>query len=275
MTQNKKAEETQYLMAFLSSDEGKKWCKQNKIIDTKNYQESDPLDFIFTNAENKKIGLEITKFIVKSQHGRALQHLMRIGNKVCQYAKTKYNLRLSLLIDKYDKRKFSYRTYQEMLDFCYNPGFWDIFDSKEMKTKIEKIIDDNVEKLRVVPCLVQECIEVQNEYFKISISDYFYGTEDFECMVNNESFSKEDPFDELQKAIDSKNAKIDIYFKKCDKCFLLVHKPSVSKGNYCDFTDKIKKHRFVSKFDEIYINPWNDPFSEYGASLKLKTKYIK
>lgn len=272
MSQNKKLEETMYLKSFLSSDEGIRWCENNKIKDKSNYQESDPLDFIFTNEENQKIGLEVTNFIIESQHGKALQHLMRIGNKVCQYAKTKYNLRISILIDKYDKRQLYCKTYQEMLDLCYNPGFCKIFDQKQIKPKLQKIIDDNVEKLRTAPCLVQEYIEVQNECFKIYISDYCYGTKDFDCAVNNESFSKENPFAELQATIDAKNAKITSYLQKCDKCYLLIHIPSVSKGNYCYFTDKIKNHCFLTKYEAVFLNPWKKTFKENGPSLELKTK---
>ena len=92
----------------------------------------------------------------------------------------------------------------------------------------------------------------------------------FDCAVNNKSYSKEDPFDELQETIDSKNKKINNYFKKCDKCFLLVYIPGVSKGNYCHFTSSAKKHLFSSKFENIFLCQWNRCFKNENFVCILK-----
>lgn len=74
-------------------------------------KEGETPDFTFVTEDNQKIGLEITKFIAKSQHGRALQHLMSIGNQVCQYAKKHHGLNISILITKCDRQVEQARTY--------------------------------------------------------------------------------------------------------------------------------------------------------------------
>lgn len=268
MAQDKKTEEREYLEYFLASKEGKNWYEKNKII---SYEETEHPDFIFTTEDNQKIGLEITKFIVESRHGRALQHLMSIGNQACKYAQKQYGINVSILIDKFDKRLHQARTYQEMMDAIYNPGFWDMYNKKAIKSGIENIIDKNIENLKRWPPLVKESIIVQDEYFNISISGFENIGGKFDCNVNNKCYSKENPFDELQDKIDKKNKKIDNYLKRCDKCYLLIYLPDSSKGNYCYFTGSLKKHIFHSKFEATYLCKWNTIFVEDNFALELKS----
>lgn len=267
MAQDKKSEEREYLEYFLASDEGKKWYEKNKIISC---QESEYPDFIFMTEDNQKIGVEITRFLVKSLHGQALRHLMTIGNQACKYAQKQYGLNISILIDKFDKRVHQARTYQEMMEAAYNPGFWDIYNRNAIKKGIESIIDRNVDNLKQWPHLVKESILVQDEYFNISVSGFPNMNGKFDCSVNNECYSKEDPFDELQDEINKKDEKIDNYLKNCDKCFLLIYLPDVSKGNYCHFTWKLKWHLFRSKFNSTYLCQWNTIFTGDNFVLKLK-----
>ena len=266
MAQDKKTEEREYLQYFLSSDEGKKWHQQNRIASCK---EGEAPDFIFVTEDNQKIGLEITKFIVKSRHGRALQHLISIGNQVCRYALKHYGLNVSILIDQWNRRVWQARTYKDMLNAAYNPGFGNIYDKQSIKSGIEHIIDRNVEKLKKWPCFVKESICVQNEYFNISISGFENMDGKFDCQVNNECFSKEDSFDELQEEINKKDQKFDSYLKNCDKCFLLIYLPDVSHGNYCHFTKKLNKHKFGSKFEDIYICQGDKIFPQNNFVKKL------
>ncbi|MBQ9270767.1 MAG: hypothetical protein IJ218_00675 [Alphaproteobacteria bacterium] len=268
MAQDKKTEEREYLEYFLASDEGKKWYEKNKIISC---QESEHPDFIFMTEDNQKIGLEITQFIVRSKHGRALRHLMNIGNKACKYAKKRHDLNISILIDKFDKRQWCAKTPQEMMEAAYNPGFWDIYNQKAFKSGIEDIIDRNIENLKQWPCFVKESINVQDEYFNISITAFPDMEGKFDCAVNNECYSKENPFDELQEKINKKNEKFDSYLKKCDKCYLLIYLPDVSKGNYCYFTGLLKKHIFHSKFEATYLCKWNTIFTKDNFALELKS----
>ncbi len=250
MVQNKKLKEKEYLNGFLSSSVGKKWFSNYCL---KNYEEFESPDFIFFDHKNQRIGLEITQYMTKSKHRNALQHLMTIGNQVCCYAKNKHNLDISIVIDKWDRRIWQAKTYKDIEDAWYNPGFIDIFNKKEVKSKLEKIIDARLNELKKWPGLVKSSICVQNEYLNISISSFcdMYGK--YECSVNNSCFSREDPFDELQAEIDKKNKQYETYIKNCNECFLLIYKPDVSKGNYCHFTNKLYKQKFISKFKDTFL----------------------
>lgn len=93
---------------------------------------------------------------------------------------------------------------------------------------------------------------------------------DREKEQQKDTFIKEDPFDALQETIDSKNKKIDNYLKNCDRCFLLVYVPDVSKGNYCHFTNLLKKHLFSSKFENIFLSQWNRCFKDENFVYTLK-----
>ena len=264
MAQDKKKEENNYLNQFLNTPIGKNWYQTYKIEDR---IEKEHPDFIFITHDNRKIGLEVTNFIMKSKHGIALQSLKRIGNKICKQIKDKYGVSISILIDKFDKRKWEARTREEFLESVYNPGFTDHFDEEEIKSKIYPLIDKNIEKLKTFPCLVQEWIEVNNEQLKFSISGFPNTDGSFGCHVNNQSFSKQDPFKELQEEIDKKNKKFDNYLKNCNECFLLVCNPDVSKGNYCHFTDKLNTQKFSYKFSNVFLY---DEFNKTAISLKKK-----
>lgn len=250
MTQNKKEEEINYLTQFLNTPEGKNWYQTYNFI---NRIDEEQPDFIFITQDNKRIGLEITQFIIKSKHGFAVQSLKRTGNKICKYIQDKYGFPVSMIIDKFDKRKYGARTRKEFLEAVYNPGFIDRFNEKEIRTKIEPIIEQSLEKLKNTPYFIKETIEVNNEWLTFSICGFPNIDGKFDCHVNNQCFSWEDPFKELQEEIDKKNEKFDSYLKNCDECFLLVCNPDVSKGNYCHFTDKLKTHKFSYKFTNIFF----------------------
>ena len=134
-----------------------------------------------------------------------------------------------------------------------NPGFIDRFDEKEIKARIEPIIDNNLDKLKNFPSLIKTRIKINDEYLCFSISGFPDINEKYECSVNNTCFSLENPFDALQNVIDKKNQKYDYFMKHCDECYLLVCKPGVSKGNYCHFTEKITRHKFISKFKSSFL----------------------
>ena len=250
MTQNKKIEENNYIDNFLKTPLGEKWCQKYNF---QNRIESEHPDFIFITQDNRKIGLEVTNFIIKSKHGIALQSLKTTGNKICKHVHKNYGFYISMIIDKFDKRKHCARTREEFLESVYDPGFIDRFNEKEIKSKIYPIIDKKIEKLKNFPCFIKESIEINNEYLTFSISRFPDIDGNFYCHVNNQSFSLENPFKELQKEIDKKNAKLDNYLKNCDECFLLIYNPDVSKGNYCHFTDKLNKQKFSYKFINVFF----------------------
>jgi len=263
MAQNKKEEEINCLNQFLNTKLGKNWYQKYKI---KNRLDEEHPDFIFITDDNKRIGLEVTNFIMKSRHGRALQALMRTGNKICKFVHDTYGFPVSILINKFDKRKWCARTREEFLESVYNPGFIDRFNEDEIKSKLYSLIDENIEKLKRFPRLIKETIEVNNEWLTFSICGFPNIDGKFDCHVNNQCFSWEDPFKELQEEIDKKNEKFDNYLKKCDECFLLVCNPDVSMGNYCHFTDKLNSQKFSYKFTNVFF------YDEYTKTTICLTK---
>ncbi len=193
---------------------------------------------------------------------------------MCRYAKKRHDIDVSILIDKFDKRKWQAGTCREMMDAIYDPGFTEIFDAVAIKSKMERIIDDNAEKLKRPPSLVKEVVTVQDEYFNIVVSGSCNADGKFDCHVNNECFSAIDPFDDLQAEIDKKNKKIADYLQKCDKCFLLICLPNVSKGNYCRFSDRLKTRVFASGFAAIYLCQYDKIFTNGNFVWRLKDKTL-
>ena len=250
MAQDKKSEEKKYLENFLNSPVGQKWRAQQGIT---SYEGTESPDFIFLTNKNKKIGIEITNFFAKSKHCTATQVLTNIGNKVCRYCQKKHDLKISILINKYDKRFWQLKNKEELMDLYYNPSFINIFDEKDIKPKIEKIIDQNIKKLTIFPSLIKEWIDVKGELLCISICHFPNFNGQFDCIVNNESFMKPDPINEIQELINKKNKKYHTYLKKCDECFLLIYIPTPEDGNYCYLTNKTYKHKFKSLFKKIFL----------------------
>lgn len=260
---NHKIEEKEYLDCFLKTTIGKLWYEKHNII---KFEETESPDFIFETNDGRKIGLEVTQFIIESKHGKAMQALATTGNKICSYSLNKHKLPISIIIDKYDKRKHEAKTKEQFLEVCYNPGFIDRFDEKEIKAQIEPVIDENLDKLKHFPCLIKQWININGEYLCFSISGFPDISGKYECFVNNECFSLENPFTPLQNVIDKKNQKYENFIKHCNECYLLVCKPGVSKGNYCHFTDEILSYGFTSKFKNIFLYDAD----EYSA-IELKT----
>ena len=77
---NHKIEEKEYLDCFLQTAIGKSWHGKHNIV---KIEETESPDFIFETNDGKKIGLEITQFIIESKHGKAMQALATTGNKIC------------------------------------------------------------------------------------------------------------------------------------------------------------------------------------------------
>lgn len=89
---------------------------------------------------------------------------------MCKEIKEKYNLKISILIDKYDKRKFS-PYWIDHIDLAYNPGYSEVPAKNVFKNKLQEIIKANINKL-VKTSLVQEWIQIDNEYYKISVQTF-------------------------------------------------------------------------------------------------------
>lgn len=258
----KKEHEKELLFGFLETEEGKKWQRQYKIISS-SCEENDPLDFIFKSADGRTIGVEVVRFIAKTENGKATQHLKTIGNKLCSYAKKEHGLTLDILITPYDKRKFSPK-WSDHVSLYYNPGFSKKFNKGDLKSGIEKIIDENVEELKQGQ-LITKWIEASGETLKINMNTCVKPN----CSINNAGWCKKDPFIDIQQEIDKKNGKIQEYLNKCDECHLLIAIVSSEEGNYCWFTKDVSEVKFNHKFKSLqfYKQHYNF-FDKYGIQPK-------
>ena len=245
----KETEEKEQVEKFFKTKVGQEWYERLGIVD---YVKSEAPDFKIKTINGGTIALEITKFIAENKNLKFSQALTRIGNKICREAEKEYNLRIHILIDKYDDRKFSIHR-KDLLDYAYNPGFSELPDLKTLKQKMHDVLKNNIEKLRQ-GWLVQEWLQVENEYFKISLESFACPwTGKYDCHVNNAGMVKQNPINELQICIDKKNDKINSYSANCNKCYLLIYVPNAYNANYCSFDNLLLKHRFNSKFEKVFL----------------------
>ena len=245
----KKQEEKEQITYFFNTKFGKSFLLENNIVDI---QESESPDFLLIRKDETKISLEITQFIAKNKNTKYSQALIRYGNNLCNYAKEHYGVNISILIDKYDKRKFSPK-WSDHIDYAYNPGFSKIPPKDALNKELENILTKNIDNLKSCK-LVQEWIQIKDDYFKISIDPYICPwTNKYDCMVNNAGKVSFDPINELQNCIDKKNKKVNTYKQNCTKCFLLIYVPSSRYGNYCSFGESSLEYKYNSKFDNIFL----------------------
>lgn len=248
-----KGREEWYLARFLESEQGKQWIG-NYHIDVNSKILSESPDFIFTTQNGKKIGLELTQFILKNttgkkkSHAENIQALYRVGNKVVEYFLQKKNIPLSLLIEYYDERKWS-PNWKKHLEYCYDPTtpIFDIDFEKLKEIIIQKIESKGVPNWGVN----KEYIELGKYAFMITF-DRFYEPYT-NVRVNSIGLCAEDPYVQLQQEIDKKNHKYDAYCKQCDECHLLVVSEDSSAGNCVKFSAKALKKKYKSAFSAVYL----------------------
>ena len=245
----KETEEKEQVEKFFKTKVGQEWYEGLGIVD---YVKSEAPDFKIKTINGVTIALEITKFIAENKNLKFSQALTRIGNKICREAEKEYNLRIHILIDKYDEREFSIH-WKDHLDYAYNPGFSQLPDTKKLKQKLQNILKNNIEKLKK-GWPIQKWIQVDNEYFQISMDPIACPwSGKYDCHVNNAGMVKPNPIDELQTCIDKKNNKTNLYSKSCDKCYLLIYVPNAYNANYCSFDNLLFEHKFDSKFEKIFL----------------------
>lgn len=243
------AEEKEFLYKFLQTIVGKNLFNENNI--TKIVKSEAP-DFLLETYDSRTLALEITQFIAQNKNLHYSQALTRIGNQLCDEIKKRYNIKISILIDRYDKRKFS-PNWNDHINLTYNPGFSEVPSKNVFKNKIRKILNTNINKL-VTTSLVQEWIQIDNEYYKISIQTFpSIISGKYDCHVNNAGQIKFIPFDELQNCINKKNKKVDKYKKNKSKCYLLIIVPDWKIGNYCSLTNELLEYTFISAFDLTFL----------------------
>lgn len=259
---SKKGLEATYLALFTCTEEGKEWLTKNKIS-TKISNESP--DFTFETSNGKTIGLEIVNFIFKSTKYHANKHdvtskLITISNQICQHFKKEKDIALSLLIDFWDKRKWCARTYKEMMEASYDPGFRHL---EATNKEIKEALINSISQLDIKPNGLEKThIEIGSQIFNITVTRW--DEPHTSVHINNAGIVKEDPFEELQTLINTKNKKYETYKKKCKECYLLVVSDDSSTGNFCSFSNKTKSHKFISTFKNVYL-----------LNLGFDTKIIK
>lgn len=250
-------EEKEFLYKFLHTIIGKNWFDENNITEI---IKSETPDFLLETYDSQILALEITQFIVQNKNLHYSQALTRIGNQLCKEVKKKYNIKISMLIDRYDKRKFS-PNWNYHINLAYNPGFSEVPSKNVFKNKIREILNTNINKLRT-NSIVQEWIQVGSDYYKISLQSFpSIISGKYDCNVNNAGQIKSNPFDELQNCINKKNEKADKYRKNNDKCYLLIIVPDSKIGNYCSFTNELLEYKFTSGFDLIFLYEENTNLS--------------
>lgn len=235
-----KGAEATYLALFTSHKLGERWMQENGIT-TKTSSESP--DFIFKVPDRPTIGLEIVNFVNKSAKNIATMRLEQIAKKIVGHFK-KQGIVLTLLIDILDPREFSV-TRKDFFDRCYNPGFDKLNGTdKEIKdalvSKLKPIVFDlnGVEKASA---------DVKGQTFIATVCKMY--APHTSAHVNNQGMCIENPFEDLQKTIDSKNKKFEQYKNNCDECDLLV----VVENGFVHLSDKLQKHKFDSVFRDVYV----------------------
>ena len=247
--EEQKAKELEQLNSFMQTSIGFKWYQDCLITDNK---QGESPDFILKTKSEKLIGIELTEFIVRNKNTNYTQALTTIGNQVRQYIKKQYNLDVSILINQHDKLLWSTK-WSDHLKRAYDPGFSDIPPAKKFKEKLQEFVDANADNLKK-NAFVKGWITIRDEHFQISIITFpSVSSGKFDCNVNNGGWCKENPIEDLQACIDEKNNKFENYIKKCDDCYLLVVLTGSSKGSFCFYTDKLLRHKYTSKFKEIFF----------------------
>lgn len=247
---DQKLKELHYLNIFKQTPVGIQFYKDYSITDI--YKAEEHPDFILKTASEKLIGIEVTELIVRNKNTQYSQALTSIGNKICKYAKKEYGIDISMLISQYDKRSFN-TNWNDCMNRLYDPGFSNIPYIKEFKEELKRFVYINIGKLKKKP-LVQDCIAIQNEYFKISIYTFYsINSGKFDCHINNAGKCKVNPTEELQDCINKKNNKFENYVKECDECYLLVILADSHKGGFCFYTNDLLAHKYTSKFKEIFL----------------------
>ena len=131
----KKSEELDCLEKFKSTSVGSDWYSRNAIVKT---TPCEPPDFLFQTRNNKTIGLELADIIAANENTKFSQTLKRIGDQVCHYVKQKYNIDISMTIDKFNKDMWCRKDYRLS---AYKMGFSELPSSKGLKELKHKILE--------------------------------------------------------------------------------------------------------------------------------------
>ena len=237
---SQKGKEATYLAFFACHKIGMQWAKDNGITTKKSCECP---DFIFEVPGRPTIGLEIVNFIYENDKNKATMRLEGAAKKVVGYFKQK-GIPLSLVIDVYDPRENSVK-WKDHIDAHNNPGFDYINASvEELKDIFVSVLEsEGIKDFGVT----KKWVDLKGQTFILHASRMH--EPNTSCHVNNMGLCIEDPFDELQKTINSKNRKFESYKKNCDECDLLV----VVDNGFVHFSNELQKHDFKSVFRNVYL----------------------
>lgn len=235
-----KGTEATYLALFVRHKIGERWVQGNGITTKKSCECP---DFIFEVPDRPTIGLEIVNFIYKSDKNTATMRLERVAKKVVGFFKQK-GIPLSLLIDVCDPREWSLN-WSDHIDAHNNPGFdhLNASDDELKEAFITALESEGIKQWGIT----KKWVDVKGQTFIVNGSLMHEPHTSYH--VNNMGRCEEDPFDDVQKTIDSKNQKYESYKKNCDECDLLV----VVENGFVHFSDKLQKHKFNSVFRNVYL----------------------
>ena len=242
--ESKKGMEATYLALFTRHKLGEQWMHSNGITTKKHREEPDPVpDFVFEVPGRPTIGLEVVNFIHKSDKNKATMRLERVAKKVVDHFKQQ-GFPLTLLINVYDPRKWSAKQ-SERMELLKKPGF-DHLIATDDELKSAFISALNLEEIKKYG-ITERPVTVKGQTFIVNGSQMH--APNTHHYVNNEGWCIENPFDEIQNTIDSKNKKFESYKANCDFCDLLV----VADGGFVHFDDKLQSHEFTSVFRNIFF----------------------
>ena len=262
----KKSEELDCLEKFKNTPIGHDWYSSNSIV---KISPCEAPDFLFQTRNNSIIGLELADIIATNENTKFSQTLKRIGDQVCHHVKQTYHIDISISIEKFNKDMWCRKDYRLS---TYKMGFSELPSSKglkELKHKILELLDNRIDDLKKWPNLIKGSIEIEGNYFNISVNLPYEQYVVSGCSVNNALRVIEDPIDVVQKVISYKNKKLDDYLKKCSECSLLLYVPYFKKGSVCSFTKKLLNHKFDSKFKKVFLYD-----EEHNATYLLKKKRL-
>ena len=240
--ENKKSKETLVLDCFLSTKIGQTWYSRNKFV---NRQDCEKPDFVFIDENNQTHGLELVQFVRPGgdwqQINRTMQHIVK---QVHAYF-LKQNRNIGLVVDAINKEHLQtislVRRYSGITKLEEKP--------ESIKNKIIKAIETEIAANKT---FVRTSIDLGSHWLRISASTSF-DTElcpTFNCERMYFDLRPE----HIQNLITKKNALLDRYLHKCDKCSLLV---VVDNENNCfspmTITQSVLNNQYASRFENLFL----------------------
>lgn len=258
--ENKKSKETIVLDCFLSTKIGQTWYSRNKFV---NRQDCEEPDFIFIDANNQTHGLELVQFVRPGgdwqQINRTMQHIVE---QVHAYF-LKQNKNIGLVVDAINKEHLQtislVRRYSGITTLEEKP--------ESIKNKIIKAIETEMAANKT---FVRTSIDLGSHWLRISASTSF--DTELRPTFNCERMYFDLQPEHIQNLITKKNALLDRYLHKCDKCSLLV---VVDNENNCfspmTITQSVLNNQYASKFENLFLVCIDGDSSKGYKLRKLQT----